>query len=251
MTQASPFEGIRLVLFDLDGTLHKVRPTSVDAFVEYSTDLGLALDAETRRLAVRWSHEHWANNRALINYDEEHLGQEAFMEKHLRLFLEGLGMTSTVGEELVTRIAARFRTDFSPESYLEPGTKKLLGSLREVGLGLGLVSNRDEPMTGVATELGIIEYFDFMLAAGQVNSWKPDAAIFHHALRMGGGVSPKNAVHIGDNYYTDVVGARGVGMAAVLVDEEGAFPEAKNECLVVSSLSDLKPLLLNRLIKAD
>lgn len=231
---------MRLVLFDLDGTLLKVRPTSVEAFVAYSADLGLALDAEARRLAVRWSHEHWAKNRALITYDEEHLGQEAFMDKHLRLFLRGLGVADAVEEELVSQIVARFRDDFSPEPYLEPGATELLWGLREAGLRLGLVSNRDRPLTSVATELGIIEYFDFTLAAGQVNSWKPDTAIFLQALRMGGGMLPRETMHVGDNYYADVVGARGVGMVAVLVDEEGAFPEARDECLVISCLRDLK-----------
>lgn len=240
------FEDIRLVLFDLDGTLRKVRPTDIEAFIAYSADLGLSLGAEQRRLAVRWSHEHWAKNRDLVKYDEEHLGQEAFMEKHLRLFLKGLGMDDSVEEELVLQIAARFHDDFSPESYLAPGAKELLSSLREAGLRLGLVSNRDRPLTEAATELGIIKYFDFLLAAGQVNSWKPDAAIFHHALRMGGDVAPGDAVHVGDNYYTDIVGARGVGMAAVLVDEERAFPEVKDECLVISCLSDLKRFVPGR-----
>ena len=126
---------------------------------------------------------------------------------------------------------------------MAPGAKELLRNLREAELGLGLVSNRDRPLDSTAAELGILEYFGFTLAAGQVNSWKPDAAIFHHALRMGGDVLPQETVHIGDNYYADVVGARGVGMAAVLVDEEGAFPEVKDECLVIASLSDLQDFL--------
>jgi HAD superfamily hydrolase (TIGR01549 family) len=234
-------------MFDLDGTLNNVRPTSVEAFITYCVDLGLTLDADARRNIVRWNHEHWAKDRALINYDEEHLTKDAFLEKHLRIFISGLGMTGIIEEKLIPQIVARFRDDFSPKSYLEPGAKNLLHSLREVGLRLGLVSNRDRLLDEAATELGIIQYFDFTLAAGQVNSWKPDTVIFHHALKMGGGVLPAEAVHIGDNYYADVVGARNAGMRAILIDGEGAFPEAKSECLVISHLSDLENLLPHRM----
>ena len=115
---------------------------------------------------------------------------------------------------------------------------ELLWNLREAGFTLGLVSNRDEPLTGVAIELGIIEHFNFTLAAGQVDSWKPDAAIFRHALRLGGDAAPGEAVYIGDNYYADVVGARGAGLQAVLLDPEGIFPDA--ECPVIHSLKELQ-----------
>jgi hypothetical protein len=51
----------------------------------------------------------------------------------------------------------------------------------------------------------------------------PEAApgIFRHALeRMG--VHPSEALHVGDSYAADVVGARRVGIRAVLIDRNGA-----------------------------
>jgi putative hydrolase of the HAD superfamily len=156
------------------------------------------------------------------------------------LYLKALGIDGPRARSVIPKIIARFREDFEPEPYLEPGAKELLWSLREAGLTVGLVSNRDNPLTGLAIELGIIEHFHFTLAAGQVNSWKPEPEIFHHALRLGGDVAPDDAVYIGDNYYADVIGARGAGISAVLLDEEGAFPDVKDKCHVISKLSDLK-----------
>lgn len=239
MTHTPFFADKRLVLFDLDGTLLKLRPTDIDAFLAYSAELGLKLDDEARLMVIRWNYEHWAKNRDLIRQDEARLGQEAFMEKHLRLFLKSTGIGDKTSEAFAPQIAARFQNDYAPQPTLAPGTERLLHSLREAGLGLGLVSNRNDPVTDVASALGIDEAFDFTLAGGEVGSWKPDPAIFRHALKMGGDVPPETAVYVGDNYYADVLGAQGAGMAAVLVDENGAFPEAQDECLVVSSLSDL------------
>jgi len=253
VSEKSPFDGVRLILFDLDGTLRDVRPTSLQALVAYGKDLGLSFDLEARRAAIRWSHEYWAEGRAAIRYDRERLGEEAFLDSYLRGYLKVMGVDHQTGdseEAVVTKIVARFREEFSPEPYLEPGAKELLWNLREAGFTLGLVSNRDEPLTGLAIELGIIEHFNFTLAAGQVDSWKPDAAIFRHALRMGGDAAPGEAVYIGDNYYADVVGARGAGIRAVLVDKEGAFPEAKDECLIISKLSELKDAVPDRSSRA-
>jgi putative hydrolase of the HAD superfamily len=254
VSEKSAFDGIRLILFDLDGTLRDVRPTSLQALVAYGTDLGLSFDLEERRAAIRWSHEYWAGNRAVIRYDRQRLGKEAFLELYLRQYLKALGVDHETGNSeaaVVTAIVARFREEFSPEPYLEPGAKELLWNLREAGLTLGLVSNRDEPLTGIAIELGIIEHFNFTLAAGQVDSWKPDAAIFQHALRMGGDVAPREAVYVGDNYFADVVGARGAGIRAVLVDKEGAFPETKDECLIISKLGELKDAVPDRSSQAN
>ena len=228
---------MRLALFDLDGTLRSVRPTSLDALVSYGAEVGLRFDAEARRAAIRWSHEYWAGD-GQVKHDLDHFGPEEFMENYILLYLKALG-AGDASEKAKSKIIARFHKEFSPEPYLVRGAKELLWGLREAGLTVGLVSNRDNPLTGMAIELGVIEHFNFTLAAGQVDSWKPDPGIFEQALQLGGGVAPKEAVYVGDNYYADVVGAHGVGMRAVLVDEEGAFPEAKDECWVVSQLSEL------------
>jgi FMN phosphatase YigB (HAD superfamily) len=49
--------------------------------------------------------------------------------------------------------------------------------------------------------------------------------------------SPKETAYIGDNYYTDVVGARQAGLYPILYDPRNIFPGA--DCLVISAISDL------------
>ena len=55
-------------------------------------------------------------------------------------------------------------------------------------------------------------------------------------------VAPGEAVHVGDQYHSDVLGARGVGIHPVLIDR-GGWQADVNDCPKISSLSDLKSLL--------
>lgn len=55
-----------------------------------------------------------------------------------------------------------------------------------------------------------------MVSADTVRAYKPHREIFDEALRLSG-CTPDGAVHIGDSYNTDVVGARAAGIRPVLL----------------------------------
>tara|TARA_Y100000758_G_scaffold221560_1_gene159861 strand:+ start:235 stop:438 length:204 start_codon:yes stop_codon:yes gene_type:complete len=56
------------------------------------------------------------------------------------------------------------------------------------------------------------------------------------------GAAPEEVLHVGDQVRSDVMGAEGVGMKAVLIDRSGHTPEAES-CLIISSLSELTKVL--------
>ncbi len=97
-----------------------------------------------------------------------------------------------------------------------------LQQLRDAGLKLAIVSNWDTPLHPLTERLGIAHYFDAIVAShdARVRSAKPDAGIFRYALAAVG-VSAGEAVHVGDTYTADIVGAQGVGIQAILIDREG------------------------------
>jgi putative hydrolase of the HAD superfamily len=103
-----------------------------------------------------------------------------------------------------------------------------------------VVSNRTEPYLDLVDSVGLTGYFDFILAAGEVNAWKPDPQIFEHALERAGTL-PEEAIYVGDNYYADIIGARGAGLHPVLYDPETIFPDA--DCAVIPALPHLNDLL--------
>ena len=87
-------------------------------------------------------------------------------------------------------------------------------------------------------------YFQFFLAGGEVNSFKPDALIFERALELAG-TSAQETMYVGDNYFADIVGSQRAGLTPVLYDPISLFPEA--DCAVIKSFAEIPELLINRL----
>ena len=116
--------------------------------------------------------------------------------------------------------------------YVQPTLKCLHAN----GYKMGLVSNRSDSIEEEINELGFLPFFDFHFAAGDIDFWKPDPRIFEHALYLAES-SPTSTAYIGDNYYTDVIGARSVGIFPILMDQRNTFPDA--DCQVITKIGDL------------
>ena len=67
---------------------------------------------------------------------------------------------------------------------------------------MGVVSNRDKPYWEELVTFNLCPFFEFSLAAGEVQSWKPDAGIFQAALDRIGSLA-EQTVYVGDNYFAD------------------------------------------------
>lgn len=102
---------------------------------------------------------------------------------------------------------------------LAPNVASTLAALDEAGIGIGIIC--DVGMTpsivlrSYLERHGVLHHFDHWSFSDEVGVYKPDPAIFRHALEGLGGVDPARAVHVGDLRRTDVRGAKGMGMTAV------------------------------------
>jgi putative hydrolase of the HAD superfamily len=103
-----------------------------------------------------------------------------------------------------------------------PFARDVLQSLRESGLGVGLISNWDATARQVLDEGRLTDCFDHIVISSEVGFEKPTEQIFRHSLRKAG-VSPEECCYVGDNYYDDVVGSARVGMDAVLINRFGSL----------------------------
>jgi putative hydrolase of the HAD superfamily len=91
-----------------------------------------------------------------------------------------------------------------------------LARLRQAGLKLGVVSNSDGRVEEALDAAGLRPYFDVVVDSGVAGVEKPDPAIFLAALDALG-VRPAEALHVGDLYEVDVIGANAAGIPAVLL----------------------------------
>ena len=117
-----------------------------------------------------------------------------------------------------------------------------LQRLRGAGFKLAIVSNWDTPLDPLTERLGIAHYFDIIVAShdARVRSVKPDSHIFNYALAAVG-VSAEEAVHVGDTYAADIVGAESVGIRPILLDRDNTQTGRWGE--TIQSLAELPELL--------
>lgn len=224
---------IRAILFDLDGTLKFNRPDGVEAFVQFSAELGLTLCADARRNVEQWTHSFWSGKHS--GFARMSDDPDTFWLDYTHKMLKAAGVDD-VSLDYAQAIRRAFNERYKPESYLHPEAHTVLRALCDDGYTLGLVSNRAEELTPVTTELGLHDYFHFTLSGGQANSWKPDTRIFIRACEMAQ-TEPCECLYVGDNFYADVVGSRAAGLVPVLLDPNDVFPEAG--CVRVKSLGEL------------
>jgi HAD superfamily hydrolase (TIGR01549 family) len=91
-----------------------------------------------------------------------------------------------------------------------PGAAELLDYLKGKGYLLAVISNNDGYTEEKCEEVGIRRYLDFVFDSTKLDMVKPDRRIFKFAAEKMG-ISPQDAVHVGDMYGTDVMGALNAG----------------------------------------
>jgi putative hydrolase of the HAD superfamily len=233
--------GLKFVFFDLDGTLRHSRPTFNQALIEFSDQAGLPVWEENRRQALRWLHRYWAQSSELLaDLETFNERRDLFWTNHARLHLIASGCPSDQAADLSSALFYYLENNYHPEDWVPVEVPECLGQLLERGFRLAVVSNRNQSYYEQLASLGLDSYFEFALAAGEVNSWKPDSQIFLHALdRIG--AQANQTLYVGDNYYADIVGARSAGLEALLLDPEEIFSDL--DCATIHSLAELPGFL--------
>lgn len=95
-------------------------------------------------------------------------------------------------------------------------------AIRARGVRVAIISNSEGMLDRLFAELGILEHFDLVCDSGKLGVEKPDPRIFRAALDRFG-VPPERALHLGDVFATDVLGARAAGLRHALIDPFGHY----------------------------
>ena len=86
-------------------------------------------------------------------------------------------------------------------------------------------------------ELGIADYLDFTVTSAEVGADKPQPPIFLKALQLAH-VNAAEAIHVGDQYQNDVLGARIAGISPILLDRADYYNEI-TDCPRIHSLMEV------------
>ena len=100
-----------------------------------------------------------------------------------------------------------------------------LQQLEQRGLKLAVISNWDDRLEPLLSELGLASYFDQILVSSKVGSQKPETRIFYAAAELLE-VEADRILHVGDSLREDVEGARSAGFRAMRVRRNGKENES-------------------------
>jgi putative hydrolase of the HAD superfamily len=128
------------------------------------------------------------------------------------LDLDDLELVDTLTES--TRSSANW-------DRIRPGTREALEQLSN-GWRIAVISNADGRIAEILKLCGIGDCFLTITDSGIVGHEKPHPAIFAAALESLN-VGAERALYVGDVYSVDYLGARQVGMEAILFDIAGAY----------------------------
>jgi putative hydrolase of the HAD superfamily len=103
-----------------------------------------------------------------------------------------------------------------------PEVPAALARLRARARWIVVVSNANGTVRAKLERVGLSGWFDLVVDSAEERVEKPDPRIFRAALARVGS-APERAVHVGDLYGIDVVGARAAGVRAILLDRAGLY----------------------------
>ncbi len=129
-----------------------------------------------------------------------------------------------------------------PENWTTyKGVLETLADLAGRGYRLGVASDWVSGLPRILHRLGLTRYLDWALVSGAIGFSKPSPAFYGLAVQRAGTAADR-ILHVGDSYYADVLGARTVGMHALLIDWRGR-PWPKLDVGLITNISELLSVL--------
>jgi HAD superfamily hydrolase (TIGR01549 family) len=226
---------IRAVFFDLGGTLQVMRRDRVISRIlstaGYPANPDQVHDAYLR-VESSWLASYGDRKMSGAETEEAYRQLDAMI---FRLLFPGQSAEETDRVSGLTRnqwpsVAKTVPLELYPDAI------PTLERLKRDGYILGLISNAPPDTVKTIESLGLARYIPIVVVSGVVGVSKPNPEIFKIALREAG-LGPSSAIHVGDIYEADVLGAQKAGMKGVLIDRDGS--QVGHDCPRIATLSDV------------
>ena len=226
---------IKAVFFDLYNTLARFEPPREELQQKVCREFGIEVTKEgiVKGYAVADNYMVVENARSTISKRAREERRHFFGE-YERKVLQGAGVDVAADVALdIFKAIQKIPYDLAPFD----DSAQCLEAIKERKLNAGLITNIFGDIQETCNKLGLSSYLDVAVTSEEVQLEKPHPSIFRAALQKAG-VEPAEAVHVGDQYNSDVVGARGVGMTPILIDRDG-LQNHVNDCIKVSGLMEV------------
>ncbi|WP_102347148.1 HAD family hydrolase [Bacillus sp. Marseille-P3661] len=234
---------LKAIFFDLDDTLLWDQKSVKEAFVATCKKAQEKYDIDPEKLedAVRGaarelysSYETYPFTQMIgINPFEGLWGnflddEENFkkMSKIVPLYRKdawtnGLKALGIDNEEFGSTLAELFPVMRQQNPFVYEETFEILDALKDT-YKLLLLTNGSPDLQNTKLKLTpeLVPYFEQIIISGDVGRGKPDPAMFEHALKLMN-IENNEAIMVGDNLLTDILGASRVGIKSVWINRHG------------------------------
>jgi HAD superfamily hydrolase (TIGR01549 family) len=228
---------IKAVFFDWFNTVTDFYPPRLELYSRAFKQFGIELAPRAIMRGILAGDRYCFEENARSPVDSRSTEEQAKVYSYYpEAILADAGVEVTEG--LPFEILKIVRQQFNGDTVvLFDDVLPTLKMLKERGLILGLITNATQDKLTIHRKLGLEAYIDFAVTSQEVGADKPKPPIFLAALDRAG-VKALEAIHVGDQYQLDVVGASGVGINPILIDRYDLYPEV-NQCPRIHSLTEL------------
>lgn len=221
---------IRLVTFDVTGTLLRFRSSPSQQYVEVAESFGYTISHGL--LATSFATEYKLMEKRHPNYGKTTYGMTYTDWWRVLVANTFLKCNRSIPKDELLKISNELIKQFKTEKswMLVDGTVELITKIKEAGIFVGVISNFDGGLDEILKNMKLPE-FDFVLSSYKCGAVKPNPLIFQTALKMAGNVKAHHSLHIGDNFELDYLGAKNAGWSAVLVNPTNDLNEIRGHSM--------------------
>lgn len=234
-----PLTRISTITFDAGNTLLYCDPSPAEIYSEVLSRHGREVTADEVKpvFAGAWAELQARTPPGIDRYNSQPGGERQWWGAFLREVLVRLEHDAD-WRPILDELYAAFSNPSVWKAY--PETRATLEAIHDRDLEMAVISNWDRRLPGILDGLDLTGWFRTVTVSAIEKVEKPAAGIFLRTLERLG-VSPAEALHIGDSPLEDYEGSKAVGMTPVLIDRPGIF--AGNGYLRIASLDEVFSLL--------
>lgn len=219
------------LLFDADNTVW-----------DFSAAETNSLQSVLESIGLEWSDELLATYREINHLAWREYEQGKIDSKSLRTLRFQRLIDHLEVEGDATQLSNEYRKGLSRSDHFMPGAEETLHRLRP-HYKMGLITNGlSEVQRPRLVNTRLDNFFDFVLISDEVGTAKPHQAFFDLAFAEMGGTRPEEALVIGDNPVSDILGAQLYGCSTCWMDlGSGKSPEREADYSIkrISELGDI------------
>lgn len=236
------------IFLDFDDTLYDTRGNAVIALAETFEDFQLGRYFDDPQL---FYDDYWKTNIELWGryakgeISRDHLIIERFrhplcVSNELRMKHE---KSASDFKDYCLKISDVFLDHCASKPGVIEGAHELMDYLRSKGYKLHMCSNGfHEVQYKKLKACGLNNHFDTIILSEDAGVNKPSPLFFEYALKESG-ANKASTIMIGDNFQTDILGAKNAGLDTIFFNHWPEYPATETVTYEVKSLKEITNIL--------